>query len=325
MSNPKISADMLKPNTIIFVEGDVTFSRITRFVEGKELEAENHRRATLPKPMLPASRPYTTIAIANAKIVPMTPGQLTLEEQYVQSKFYVSKNDPNVLCFSYENKSPYLPRVSQVQPNNPNAFDQIMPEGELANGLHVMLLMNIYQAKNFGKNALGLDQIVCKEPIRYYNGSSVADALAKRGMSYTPLTPEQDRAAVTPKRAPAEEPTAPTAAAPAGINYNAAPAYTAAPTPAPTPVNYTAAPAPAPAAPAAAAVPTPAPTPAPTAPAMNPPESIPQPASPWVCETCGMTMPANSNFCNGCGAKRPDHTATANATPYGGIVYEPNN
>lgn len=305
---PKISTDQLTPGAVIIVEGSVTYSRITKFVEGEELVRENQRKAS--RGMIPSDKPYTTIAIANAKIVPLNPNALTLEEQYVQSRFYNSKNDPSLICYQYENKSPYLPRISQAREGSANTFDQIVPQGELANGLKVMLIMTIYASKKFGKNALGLEQIVSKEPIRYYDGSNTAKALAQRGMTYVPLTPEKDKAAITPKETASTAtaaatataaPTAPTApvapVAPQANPYMNAPNPTPAPAPDPTPVQT-------------------------AAPAMNPPE---EPASPWVCQTCGSTVAANQGFCGACGAKRPTANTAVNTNPYGGIVYDPNN
>lgn len=307
MSNP-INRNQLKAGVYVWVKGQVTFSRITKFIEGEALQKENQRRAN--RGLIPANRPYTTISISNAQIIPKNTSGLNMEEQYVQNKFYTKADAPNVFHYAFENKSPYLPRVCVLKEGTKNSYVQINPEGELDNGLNVILIMETFASKQYGNTiGLGLNQIMVTEPIRYYSGASVANAMAERGMTYTPLTPEEDRKATGTGQASMDaqatqpQPMAPAQAAPQ--TASAAPAMT---------------------------VPTPAPAPVPTpTPFMNMPEPAPAPAqaappSPWICSVCGATVSANMAFCGNCGHKK-EETAAANAAgntaAYGGLVYDP--
>lgn len=303
-----ININQLKPGVHVWVKGKVAYSHITKFIEGEALRRENQRRAN--RGQIQAQKPYTTIGITEAQILPASQTGLSLEEQYVQSKFYTKQDVPGVYNYQHENKSPYLPRVSQLREGTTNVYDQITPEGELASGVSVILIMETFASKSFGgKVGLGLNQIMVCEPIRYYNGAGLASAMAERGMTYNALSPEEDRKAVTPKtaapEAASETPAAAAPASPTGNPYQNTPA----PAPVPTPT-------------------VPMPTPA-AAPAMNPPEPAMQtPPSPWVCPTCGKTVAATMGFCGGCGTKKPETpvpTATGTENPYGGLVYDPNN
>ena len=109
----KILPNQLKENTLVKVLGKVTFSRVTRKVDGDELAKENARRQSHGIP--PYSGPFITITVENARIVPENPNMMNLEEQYIQEKFYAKNNTPGVMCYSYNSTSSSFPRLFQVK------------------------------------------------------------------------------------------------------------------------------------------------------------------------------------------------------------------
>lgn len=311
-----INNNQLTAGKKIYVEGKVNFSRIANIIQGEELAKDIERKRRIG--MNPIEKPYTSITITEAKIRPTQQGGLTIEEQFIQEKFYQSKNNPSSYNFRIDNKSPYLPAVAQFD-RQTNTAPQIDLKGnELAVGLDVILELIVYQPKNFTNKGIGLNSILVMEPVQYYTGANSADFSAL-GIQYKPLPSDEAKQAITPGDTPS-------ANAPA-IDTNDDVYANAQPVASPTGNPY------------ATAQPTPVaqPTmvqsqPVATAPTPTPVE---QPASPWICTKCGTTVPAGQTFCGGCGSKKPEGPAimgggnpyaqaTTSPAQMGGISYDPN-
>ena len=86
-NNYKIQANQLTVNAKIYVEGITTYSHLAKRIEGEELEKDKKRKQQ--RGMVIIDKPYTTISIEDAKIRPQNPAALSLEEQYVQERFYM--------------------------------------------------------------------------------------------------------------------------------------------------------------------------------------------------------------------------------------------
>lgn len=346
MSNPNgINERQLTPDAQIFVRGQVRFSRITSHIEGDELEKDKIRRNN--KGWIPIEKPYTSITIDNARIEQLQPNTpLTIDEQYVQEKMYQTK-DGQGMAYTMNNKSPYLPNVTVVCPNNPSEYNTIRPQGELDRGLDVTLCLRVFSARNH--NGLSLDAIMVHEPIRYYSASSgYIRNMAARGIIIKPMTPEE-QAKTVPKNAEKMP-----------LESDANGQTTTEPISSPTAGNsFVSTPQPATNNQPATQTPTPFPQAAQTAQpvqnaqntnqwtcacgainsgtanfcqscgtkrqddqfTMNPPAQE-TPASPWVC-SCGVHNAANQNFCGSCGNKRPEagNQPNGNVTPTAGISY----
>lgn len=280
-----ININQLKPGETIFVTGKVKFSHITKHVEGEELRKANERRT------IPIEKPHTFITVTEAAILPKVPGQLTPEEQYVQQKFYVAKDNqgksPEIYDYQSISKSPYLPQVSQCDATDPKICYEIKPETELGNGLNVTLVLRIYATKQ--NNGLGLDGILVREPIRYYEqGRNFAAALATRGITMNALPPEQKP--IPPE--PAE--TAPSA----GISGPEGDPYSSATANVPNTPNTD-------------------PKPPELANAMNiPTEPAPVADGLWLC-SCGHHNPIDAMFCGKCGTPKPADSAPQQETQPG--------
>lgn len=252
-----INNNQLTPDATYLVRGQVGFSRISRPTTDKEREDANRRRTHK------IDKNYTTMSIYNAQVLARNPQAPTLEERYAAECLYKSSS-PNYPGnnFTAMNKSKYLPKVGVLTPTpeNANNYVEIIPEGELAAGLDVTLVMRVFKGQ--GNNGVTLDRVLVNEPIRYYGMNSAVDQqLNDFGITFTAMAPA--RVAEEPV-SPVEDDTPETTFAAAPTANNVAPV--AAPAPAmvaPAPVaapagnpftsyapNQNVAPAAAPAAPA---------------------------------------------------------------------------
>lgn len=291
-SNPnKINIQELTPGKTIFVSGKVKYSHITKHVAGKELQKANERR--IASNGRPVEKAYTTITITEAQILPEQQGTLTKEEEFIQQKLYISKENAaagkQIYDYAPISKSPFLPRVTQCDANNPNVCTEIKPEGELANGLQVIVVMRIYStdSRGYNTNGVAMDGILLQEPVKYYSQDNFAQALANRGITMTPLPDGTvaNNGAITAETNPTSDIPAPTGT-PYSTNENTANM----PVP-PETVNNNAEPA------------------NNIATAMNPPTPANAPEATddglWMC-VCGTHNPNTVNFCGTCGKTKAE-------------------
>ena len=273
----------LTPNTKIQVRGNIEFSRLTTKIEGEALEEANKRRVALG--MQPISKPYTSITLTNARIVPMKAGVMSPEEKYVEERFYQRMGDPAGAPFhySFENKSPYDNTFYRegTTADGKTAWNQFKPEGELANGLDVTLYLQVFQSKGFAQKGIALRGVVLHEDPRYYQPTTDPDLAAAGIIVNRDPSLRTNNAAQTP-------------ATPAHAAVDPAPAQTA---------NPYAAPQATPAAPPVQA----------------------EPDGPWTCPNCGSANPAGQMFCGSCGTKKSAPQPVAgNPYAQGGIRYDGN-
>lgn len=200
MSKPIAAEDLTEGRTIL-VEGTATFSRVASQYSGDELQqriASQRQRGA----KYPTTKPHTTIAITNAQVTPADPNSMSLEEQFVQERTFISKSGENQgkAGYSIDDASSFLPPVMQPDPENPGQYIQVKPlEGELAKGLPVTLVLNTYKSKNHEKRGIGLQQILCRESIRYYSNNATAEALKAYGITIAGPVVQQNAAdAVAP-------------------------------------------------------------------------------------------------------------------------------
>mgnify|MGYP004577865017 CR=1 FL=1 len=190
MSNRTVTTNMLEPGTTFMVRGKLTFSRLTRFLEGQALlEDINRRTARGWQPV--SNTPYLTATVCEAQVLYDNPNAATdanvkqLAEKYAEEGMYLSKTgagysfttkrtaptvpgDPTHVDYSRNIRMPWL-----GQRNPDNSVSQIKQEGELDNGLLVTLVMRVFKSKGAGRNnGVSLDGIILEEPVRYYRGAS---------------------------------------------------------------------------------------------------------------------------------------------------------
>ena len=212
MPQYSVSLNQLTPNTTFLVRGKLAYSRLARQIDGEELQKDQMRRQQ--KGWIPIEKPYTTATINNAQVVYASgnPQQKTPAEIYAEEHFYQSRsNQATGWSFTANNKGKNLPWVAEM---NGNQAVQVIPEGELANGLDITLVMRVFKGKP--NNGLSLDGVIVNEPIRYFNGAAGA-GLADMGITFVPAAtqPAAPAPAQAPVAAPAPAPVAAPAQAPA--------------------------------------------------------------------------------------------------------------
>lgn len=193
-----IPSSKLTPGAFIIVEGEVEYSRLTRFLTEDELRQDQMNRRN--RGMIAIDKNYLTITINNARIVPsQANGQLTLEEQYIAERFYTSQRTPGI-HYSVISKSNIFPRFLQVKINEDGSIDKTHLEekganGELAQGLKVALMLRVFKPQNFSNRGIALDAVIAQEPIRYYQSGGAVKHLAAMGITVDQLSEDERRKA----------------------------------------------------------------------------------------------------------------------------------
>lgn len=196
--NHTISLNQLTPNTTVLVRGKLAYSRLVRQIDGEELQKDMLRRQQ--KGWIPIDKPYTTATINDAQLI-CANNQKSPAEIYVEEHFYQSRAQrASGWSYTANNKGKSLPYICEMKGQN---AVQVIPEGELANGLDVTLVLRVYKGKP--NNGLSLDGVIVNEPIRYFSGAAGA-GLAELGITFVPVA--EAPAAPTPAKAPVTESTA---------------------------------------------------------------------------------------------------------------------
>lgn len=200
-ANRTVLLENLEPSCY-FIKGTLTYSRLTRRIDGDELINDQKRRVAIGQQ--PRQKAYTTATVKNAIVIPTGPnGTKTPVDIYGEESFYQSAtNDtPN---FTGENSSPnQLPWIG-VSFDGGKTVDQIKPEGELDVGNEVILVMRVYKNKKINKTGRSLDGVIVLGEPKYYSGPT---NLSQYGITFNPLkddsvTADNDPSEVTTPAAP---------------------------------------------------------------------------------------------------------------------------
>ncbi|MET0885811.1 MAG: hypothetical protein ABWX92_05105, partial [Mycetocola sp.] len=84
--------------------------------------------------------------------------------------------------FNIDNKSTFLPTVLEMDPANPGQYRQLVLERDLATGVDVTIVLQVFKPAAYEKRGLGLQQVVLNEAPRYYSSGVDTNALAARGI-----------------------------------------------------------------------------------------------------------------------------------------------
>ena len=186
------------------LRGKVSYSHITRKIEGEELAKENARRAQ--KGIAPTDTPYYAFNIQNPEILnsdtnPVPP----IVVQYLNEKIK-SRIDPNTQVSSRTyfgtSKSKFAPSVAYSVLAGQNlagvgiADNNAPLEKELANGLDVTIGLRFYAVSKGIGAGVNVDYVLVNEPVRFYEGNnSIVTALQNQGVVYqAPAPTEQAQA-----------------------------------------------------------------------------------------------------------------------------------
>lgn len=202
MSNRTVTTNQLTPGTLIAVRGKLSYSRLTSRIEGEELRKDMARRQQ--KGWIPIDKPYTTATIEQAEVICKNPQNRTPEEVYALESLYTSTTKQQAgYQFTANNKGTLnLPYIAQRDMSKPSVVKQVLPEGELASGLDVTLILRVFKGKP--NNGVTLDGVIVNEPIRYFDSARAGAGLDQLGISFEALP-----AGAIPTSTPSAEPAAP--------------------------------------------------------------------------------------------------------------------
>lgn len=173
------------------IQGEVSFSHISKMYEGEELIAANKRAQEHGG--RPSNRPYCTLTLDNPRI--LNPETLPPDVVMIMQQRFKPAKTTNVIKYYATSKSPNLPPVAYSVYAGANLAgqgiaDKTHPlEHELDTGLTVTVGARVFNtAAGVG---VGIDYVLIDEPIRYYESNALADALADQGVTY--VAPDADK------------------------------------------------------------------------------------------------------------------------------------
>lgn len=188
-----VKAETLNVGDVIYVKGIVDFSHITRKYEPGTDEFEQayiRRKISNPKARKP-EKGYTSITILNPTITTKNKDAFKYEgdeivadidkmtplEAYMYESMFKSKNGGWRL--NNENKG-NLPQVGEIDKKT-KQITLVTPKGELAKGLKVVLVFNVFKA---GENkGVGLQAVLADEPLRYFSTNNTFSSLENLGFT----------------------------------------------------------------------------------------------------------------------------------------------
>ncbi|QNE18108.1 hypothetical protein F1D05_09680 [Kribbella qitaiheensis] len=181
MVNYSVSANQLSEGELVLIRGKLSFSRLTRLIDGDALERSDARK--VQSGALAVGKPHTTATITEAEVICKDPASPSTEERYVAERRFVSTKHPETGAnYSLDSKGNSLPGIAV-----PGEDGTVVPDTsgrELAQGLDVTLVLRVYKPKGYSNRGLSLDQVIVNEPVRYYVGNTNTTELAARGIVF---------------------------------------------------------------------------------------------------------------------------------------------
>lgn len=196
----KITTNDINLKEKMVVEGKTKFTRISAFIEGEELQRDIKNQEKYSKIGATITKPYNKIILKNVEIKsPASNKDIEKDEKgrtngqiYLSQKLYKSKKNPKPeegFLYQAVNKGKYLPRVF-VKDKNTNTFNEIVLEGELAEGTPVKIVHNVYKGA-MGNNGIGIAGIFILDPDFNYYSSNSDEILNDLGMNIVSLSPKE--------------------------------------------------------------------------------------------------------------------------------------
>lgn len=206
-----VTTNMLTTDETVMIDGKVSFSRISRKMNAKEIEAENERRRANGNKMSPIdpNKPYSYIELYDVSVRTQNPTP-RLIETYIREHCYVtpkSKTHPNSNCFMAKNSGNGVPTLCILQPDGVNTVQDYLAEGEeLAAGLQVSILCKVFDSKNSPNKGLALETVIITDPrgLVLYERAATAEAMAAYGYTYTETPKPAAPAPQMPQEQPAQ-------------------------------------------------------------------------------------------------------------------------
>ena len=199
--------------SLVWVKGEVEFSRILTKYTSEEIIANNQRRREhfekLGKRVIDEdpNKLYNAITIKNAQIIPENKsgnGQLNNEEIFIQDKFYTSSSQPGVIHAQFKNITKNNPSVFVKEADGSMGKKPTTLPNELAAGVPVLIGLRIYCTMN--NPGISLQYVYCIGDIVYRQSKteiSASNALSQLGLHLAATPASQP--SVDIKNTPTEE------------------------------------------------------------------------------------------------------------------------
>lgn len=172
----KIRFNDVPPRLTALVKGTVAYSHIRSLISGEALAkkiAEAKARSNRAKPK---EVPHFSITLSNPSILVQDPTAPNMLEVAISQRFYTTKNGVHSVGFDIAGQ--YCWPIAVKDPIT-GQYNEIEPEGELAQGLEVILVMNSYS--NSHGNGVGVNKVLVPGEIRYYRSNGINDYLTQLG------------------------------------------------------------------------------------------------------------------------------------------------
>lgn len=172
----RIKFNDVPPRLTALVKGTVAYSHIRSLISGEALAkkiAEAKARSNRAKPK---EVPHFSITLSNPSILVQDPTAPNMLEVAISQRFYTTKNGVHSVGFDIAGQ--YCWPIAVKDPVT-GQYNEIEPEGELAQGLEVILVMNSYSSSH--GNGVGVNKVLVPGEIRYYRSNGINDYLTQLG------------------------------------------------------------------------------------------------------------------------------------------------
>ena len=175
-TRPKIRFNQVPPKLNALVKGTVTYSHIRSLIDGDALAKKIADAKTRNPNAQPKTDPHFSITLSNPTILVQDPKNPNTLEVAISQRFYTTKNGVHSVGFDIVGQ--YCWPIAVKDPDT-GQYNEIEPEGELAQGLEVILVMYSYIGKN--GRGVSVSKILVPGEIRYYRSNGINDYLAQLG------------------------------------------------------------------------------------------------------------------------------------------------
>ena len=172
----RIKFNDVPPRLTALVKGTVAYSHIRSLISGEALAkkiAEAKARSNRAKPK---EVPHFSITLSNPSILVQDPTAPNMLEVAISQRFYTTKNGVHSVGFDIAGQ--YCWPIAVKDPVT-GQYNEIEPEGELAQGLEVILVMTSYSSSH--GNGVGVNKVLVPGEIKYYRSNGINDYLTQLG------------------------------------------------------------------------------------------------------------------------------------------------
>ena len=175
-TRPKIRFNQVPPKLNALLKGTVTYSHIRSLISGEALAKKIADAKTRNPNAQPKTDPHFAIALSNPTILVQDPKNPNMLEVAVSDKIYKTKSGTTAISLDIIGQ--YCWPVAVKDPVT-GQYNEIEPEGELAQDLEVILVMYSYVGKN--GRGVSVSKVLVPGEIRYYRSNGINDYLTQLG------------------------------------------------------------------------------------------------------------------------------------------------